>query len=97
MDLGHTAASNECADLVPPAQQTSCTVHCLPSFLLSWPLARALALASWSGLSEASAGGAIIVALALVLVLGVAVWLDVCEVVAVTAGVWVLSLPPGRA
>jgi hypothetical protein len=95
VDLGHTAASNEPADLVPPAQQTSCTVHCLPSFLLSWPLARALALASWSGLSEASAGGAIIVAL--VLVLGVAFWLDVCEVVAVTAGVWVLSLLPGRA
>jgi hypothetical protein len=52
MDFGHSAAANQCADLVPPAQQTSCAVHYLPSLLSSWLLALPLVLSSWPATSS---------------------------------------------
>src|SRR5665648_786679 len=77
VDLGHSAAADQCADLVPPAQQTSCTVHYLPSLWSSWPLALPLVLSTWLGMDEVSAGGAITV---VALVLGVALfWFEDTE------------------
>jgi hypothetical protein len=58
MHLGHPAATDQGADLVPPAQQTSCAVHFLPSFMSSWPLVLSLGLSSRPGLDEALAGEA---------------------------------------
>ena len=95
VDFGHSAATNQLSDLIPPAQQTSCTVHCLPSFALLWPLALPFARLSWPGVGELPVGGAISVVAP---VLSVALLLfEEDGPVGVAMGVGVLLLTPGAA
>jgi hypothetical protein len=56
MDFGHSAATDQFADLVPPAQQTSCTVHFLPSLFWSWPPALPAVMLGRAGMDESSEG-----------------------------------------